>query len=356
MYDFVVVGAGMFGASFARLATDKGHKVLVIEKRNHIAGNCYTEKRNEIIFHKYGPHVFHTNSDNIWKFINKFANFEQYSVRTKALSNGKIFSLPINLMTLYQLWGISSPDEAKKKLESVIIPSSDLSNIENWSLANYGPELYEKFIYGYTVKQWGREPKDLPSNIVRRLPFRLTFDDNYFTDKYQGIPIGGFTPLFEKMLDGIEVQTNCDYFSDRSALNKMGRIVFSGRIDEFFDYRLGQLEFRSCKFDTDLLNGDYQGNAVINYVDKSVPYTRIVEHKHFYRTQYNHTLITREYPFECTKYDNPLYPINDIKNLNIYNKYSSIDTDAIIAGRCGSYRYLDMCEAIAQAIKLTNEL
>jgi UDP-galactopyranose mutase len=355
-YDFVVVGAGMFGATFARCATDKGKRVLVIEKRSHIGGNCYTEDRNGIIFHKYGPHVFHTNNDQIWEFVNRFAQWEPYITRTKVITKQQLYSFPINLATLTQLWGVSTQEEAVEKLNSVKIPNIEQDNIEGWVLANLGREIYDKFIYGYTVKQWGRDPRLLPANIVKRLPIRTINDDNYFIDRYQAMPIGGYTPMFEKMLDGIEVRLNCDYFADSEIFNNLGRIVYSGRIDAFFDYCEGPLEFRSCHFNTDTKDSDYQSNAVINYADIDVAYTRIVEHKHFYKTAIKNSLITYEYPFECSKVDNPLYPINDRKNTLLYLKYKVRPTSAIIGGRCGSYKYLDMCEAIAQAIKLTGGL
>lgn len=356
MYDAVVVGAGMFGAAFARLATDAGKRVLVIDKRPHIGGNCYTENLNGIIFHKYGPHVFHTNSDQIWAFINRFAQWEPYITRTKVIANKQIYSFPVNLMTLNQLWGVTTPEDAIDKLNSVKIHNIEQDSIEGWTLANLGREIYEKFIYGYTIKQWGRDPRLLPANIVRRLPVRTVYDDNYFTDRYQAMPIGGYTPMFEKMLDGIEVKLNTDYHSDSLGFKHVGRVVYSGRIDQFHGFCEGPLEFRSCRFDTEIKDRDYQGNAVINYADANVPYTRIVEHKRFYNTPAKHSLVTYEYPFECGKFDNPLYPINDHKNTILYLKYKARPTSAIIAGRCGSYKYLDMCEAIAQAMKLVSEL
>ena len=354
-YDFVVVGAGMFGATFARCATDKGKRILVIEKRDHIGGNCYTENIDGIIFHKYGPHVFHTNSEMIWNFVNRFAEWMPYITRTKVLSNKQLYSFPPNLMLFNQLWGVTTPEEAIAKLKSVTV-NSEQESIEGWTLANLGREIYEKFVHGYTTKQWGRDPRSLPANIVRRLPVRMTYDDNYFTDRYQAIPVGGYTPMFEKLLNGAEVRLNCDYLADREAFNKLGKVVYSGRIDAFHNYSEGPLEFRSCDFDTKVVKHDYQGNAVINFADASVPQTRVVEHKHFYNTPTERSLITFEYPFECGISDNPLYPINDQKNMALYSKYKALPASAIIGGRCGSYRYLDMCEAIAQAMKLVAEI
>lgn len=355
-YDYVVVGAGMFGASCARALTDRGRKVLIVEKRSHVGGMCHTEVREGLVFHVYGPHVFHTNDEKIWNYVNRFASFVPYATRTKAIAKGKLWSFPVNLMTLYQLWGVQTPREAVARLESVRIPIEHPANLEEWVLGTYGKEIYETFFAGYTTKQWGRPPDSLPATIAQRLPYRLTFDDNYFVDRFQGIPAGGYATFFERYLEGIEVRLGCEFRSDREALEKLGRVVYSGRIDEYFDYRYGNLEFRSCRFETEAQDGDFQGNAVINYCDIEIPYTRIVEHKHFTNPRHGRTLVTREYPFECGRGETPLYPVNDRKNMVLYERYKAIPTETLFAGRLGSYRYFDMCEVIAQAWMLAQRL
>lgn len=355
-YDAVIVGAGMFGASLARTLTDRHKKVLVIEKRDHTGGMCHTEMIEGIVFHKYGPHVFHTNDFRIWNFVKRFGRWEPFIVRTKAIAKGRLWSFPVNLMTLHQLWGVKTPAEALERLKTETAGATLEDNLEDWILGTYGKEIYETFYKGYTKKQWGRDPRSLPSSIARRLPHRLTFEDNYFTDRYQAIPSHGYDWMFDKMLDGIEVRTNCDFHSDRKTFEKLGRVVYSGRIDEFFDYQFGDLEFRTCHFETTKHPGDYQGNAVINYCDQDIPWTRIVEHKHFSRKQNYYTLVTKEFPMECDRQGTPLYPINDVKNSELYKKYASIKTDAILAGRLGSYKYFDMGEVIAQAWKIADNL
>jgi len=355
-YDYVVVGAGMFGASCARALTDRGKKVLVVEKRSHIGGLCHTEVREGIVFHVYGPHVFHTNDEKIWNYVNRFAAFIHYTTRTKAVAKGRLWSLPVNLMTLYQLWGVRTPAEAMAKLHSVRLPRVDPTNIEDWVLSVYGSEIYETFFLGYTEKQWGRPARSLPSEIARRLPLRMTFDDNYFVDRFQGIPSAGYADFFVRLLDGIEVKLGCDFRTDCRTFASLGRIIYSGRIDEYFDYRYGELAFRSCRFETEALDGDFQGNAVVNYCDAEVPYTRIVEHKHFTDPRQARTLITREYPFECGRVETPLYPVNDCVNAALYDRYAAIPTPTVFAGRLGSYRYFDMCEVIAQAWTLADRL
>jgi UDP-galactopyranose mutase len=355
-YDLVIVGAGMFGASFARTMTDRGKKVLVVEKRDQLGGMCHTDTREGIVFHRYGPHVFHTNDEGIWTFVNRFAKFQQFTTRTKAIAKGRIWSFPINLMTLNQLWDVRSPGEAALKLDEVRVRIENPDNIEDWVLATYGREIYETFFLGYTLKQWGRDPRSLPAAIARRLHCRLTFEDAYFSDRFEGVPDGGYAPMFQKMLDGIEVKTGCDFIEERTSLERQGRVVYSGRIDEFFGYKFGELAFRTCKFETKSLMGDFQGNPVVNYCDAETPWTRIVEHKHFSNPRAQNTLVTREYPGECGRGGTPLYPINDVANMEIYRKYTEIPTDTIFAGRLGSYRYFDMCEVIAQAWKLAERL
>lgn len=355
-YDAVIVGAGMFGSALARELTDRDKKVLVIDKRNHVGGMCHTEIREGIVFHNYGPHVFHTNDPRIWRWIKRFAEFDQFMVRTKAVAHDRIWSFPVNLLTLHQLWGVKTPEEARKRLDKERVTISAPENLEDWVLSVYGREIYELFFLGYTLKQWGRDPRTLPSSIVQRLPTRLSFDDNYFTDRYQGMPVGGYAPMFERMLDGIEVKTGCDFHSERASLEKLGQVVYSGRIDEYFGYRFGELAFRTCRFETQIMEGDFQGNPVVNYCDSEVPFTRIIEHKHFSNHRTDKTLVTREYPEECGRGNTPLYPVNDKENAEIYRKYADIPTDVIMAGRLGSYRYFDMCEVIAQAWKIADKI
>lgn len=356
-YDAVIVGAGMFGATLARELTDRGRKVLVVEKRDHVGGMCRTQDWDGIPFHRYGPHVFHTNERRIWDFVNRFAEFEAFMVRTKAVARGKLWSFPINLMTFYQLWGTRTPAEAEEHLRKVRIPRPTTDTIEDWALATYGREIFETFIQGYTRKQWGREPDALPAGILQRLPVRTTFDDNYFTDRFQGIPKGGYAPMFDRMLEGVDVELCCDFMADRTRLDRMGvRVVFSGRIDEYFGFKLGPLAFRSCRFVHKPFDGDFQGNPVINYCDPDVAWTRIVEHKHFSNARAPRTLVTWEYPYECGADDDPLYPVADDANQKLYRAYAEIQTSTVFAGRLGSYRYFDMCEVIAQAWKVADQL
>lgn len=361
MYDYIIVGTGIFGSVFAYEANKIGKKVLVLEKRNHIGGNCYTEKIENINVHKYGPHIFHTNDKRIWEYINQFADFNNFVNRPKVNFKGILYSFPINLFTLYQLWGTKTPEEAKKKLEQVKIVNNNPQNLEEWILSQVGEEIYEKFIKGYTTKQWGREPKYLPSSIIKRLPIRLTFDDNYFNDKYQGIPNGGYTQIFEKMLNGIEVITEVDFLKNKSYFeNKTKKIIFSGKIDELYDYTYGQLEYRSLKFETQVLDGDFQGNAVVNYTEQNVAYTRICEHKHFEFGTQEKTIITKEYPdsYDSTKV--PYYPIGDSKNLELYDKYKLLtekENRYILGGRLAEYKYYDMHQIIGSALtKVKKEL
>lgn len=361
MYDYVIVGAGIFGAIFAYETNKIGKKVLVLEKRNHIGGNCYTEKIENINVHKYGPHIFHTNDKRIWEYINKFADFNNFVNRPKVNYKNNIYSFPINLFTLYQLWGTKTPEEAKNKLEQVKIINNNPQNLEEWILSQVGEEIYEKFIKGYTTKQWGREPKHLPASIIKRLPIRLTFDDNYFNDKYQGIPNGGYTQIFEKMLNSIEVITEVDFLKDKSYFeNKTKKIIFSGKIDELYDYTYGQLEYRSLKFETEILNGDFQGNAVVNYTEQDIPYTRICEHKHFEFGTQEKTIITKEYPDSYDSAKVPYYPIGDSKNLELYDKYKLLtekENRYILGGRLAEYKYYDMHQIIGSALtKVKKEL
>jgi len=354
-YDYLIVGAGLFGSVFARQMTDAGKKCLIIDKRSHPAGNCYTEKIDGINMHVYGPHIFHTNNLEVWNYINKYSEFNNYINKPKVYYKNNIYSFPINLFTLYQLYGCKTPDEAKAKLDQVKIKISDPSNLEEWILSQVGKEIYETFIYGYTKKQWGREPKDLPSSIIKRLPIRLNFNDNYFFDRYQGIPIGGYTELFKKLNEGIEIALNSNYLKLKQYLDKItDKVVYTGALDEYFDFCYGDLEYRSLKFEHEFLKTkDYQGNAIFNYTEESIPFTRITEHKHFEFLETESTIITKEYPKEWKRGDEKYYPINDESNNNRYKKYKELiekEKNIIIGGRMADYKYYDMHHVIALAL------
>lgn len=359
--DYLVVGAGLFGSVFARQATDAGYKCLILEKRNHIAGNCFTEKKDGIDIHKYGPHIFHTNNREIWEYVNKFAEFNNFINRPKVNYKDKIYSFPINLMTLYQLWGIKTPKEAAEKLESVKIKNDNPNNLEDWILSQVGIEIYETFIRGYTRKQWGTDPSNLPSDIIKRLPIRLSFDDNYYFDKYQGIPKDGYTTMFKNILDGIDVELETNYFDNKSYYDNLcKKIVYTGPIDRFFDYCYGELDYRSLEFVHETVDAeDFQGNAVVNYTDHETPFTRIIEHKHFNNAKSDKTHITKEYPKIGDKNSDPYYPINNDKNLEILASYKKmIDMKKyIFGGRLAEYKYYDMHQVIGSALKICkNEL
>ena len=352
-YDYLIVGCGLFGATFARLATDAGKSCFIIDKRSHIAGNCYTEKIEGINVHKYGAHIFHTSNETVWKFVNRFADFNNYINSPKAYSNGKIYSLPFNMNTFYELWGTKTPDEAKRIIESQRY-TGKVTNLEEQALSLVGKDIYETLIKGYTEKQWGRLAVELPEFIIKRLPLRFTFDNNYFDDKYQGIPIGGYTLMFEKMLDGIKVELNIDYFKNKEYFDSIAKkVVYTGCIDEFFDYEFGQLEYRSLNFVDHVVNSEnFQGNAVINYPDKRFSSTRSIEHKHFEKTKSDVTIITHEYPQDYIKGNIPYYPINDSNNTKIYNQYSEKAktlTNIIFGGRLSEYKYMDMHVVIESA-------
>lgn len=355
MYDFLVVGAGLFGSVFSREVAEAGKKVLLIDKRSHIGGMCYSEKVEGIDVHKYGPHTFHTENKEIWEYVNKFAIFNSFQQRTKVCNDGKIYSFPINMMTLNQLWGVVTPDQAREKLKKSQHEIKNPNNLEEWILTQVGTEIYEIFIKGYTEKQWGKSAKELPSFIIKRLPIRLTYDDRYFSDEYQGVPINGYTNMFENMLDhkNIKVQLNNDFFENQKELQKSTKYtVFTGKIDEFFKYKYGNLQYRSLRFETEVLDGDFQGNSIINYTNKNIPYTRIVEHKHFTFKESSKTVITKEYPDDYNDTKIPFYPIVDDYNKNIYQKYKeeSISKNVIFGGRLGTYKYYDMHQIVGQAL------
>jgi UDP-galactopyranose mutase len=359
-YDYLIVGSGLFGSVFAHEITKYGKKCLIIEKRKHIGGNCYTETVDNINIHKYGPHIFHTNDDKIWSWINQFCSFHPYKHSPKVSYRDNLYSFPINLLTLYQLWGVKTPEEAKERLEKERHKIENAQNLEEWILSQVGSEIYEIFIKGYTTKQWGMDPKNLPASIIKRIPIRTNFDDNYFFDKYQGIPVGGYTSIFQKMTEGIEILFNTDYFENRDHWNSLSnKIVFTGKIDEFFDYKFGELQYRSLVFENQRFEtDDYQGISIVNYTEKDVPFTRITEHKHFEKSKSDVTWITKEYPSVYTKSKIPYYPINDEKNNAIYRAYKELaiqHTNIIFGGRLAEYKYYDMHQIIGSSLKKVSE-
>jgi UDP-galactopyranose mutase len=361
IYDYLIVGAGLFGCTFANLANKIGKKCLIIDKRSHAFGNCYTENINDINIHKYGPHIFHTSNDNIWNYVNKFAKFNNFVNRPKVIFNNKIYSFPINLFTLYQLWGLSNPAEAKLKLEEVKIKIDNPKNLEEWILSQVGEEIYHTFIHGYTKKQWNTDPKNLPSSIIKRLPIRLNFDDNYFNDTYQGIPIGGYSQMMSNMIEGIPIRLNIDYLENRDFWNSQARvIVYCGPIDSFFDKIYGSLEYRSLRFENDWYKtDDFQGNAVINYTNADIPFTRTVEHKHFDKSDSSCTIVTREFPANYQDTKEAYYPITDQKNTDLYQKYKNLTNNLnkfIFGGRLAQYKYYDMHQVIGSAFKKFEEI
>lgn len=361
-YDYLIVGSGLFGSTFAYEMTKIGKKCLVIESKNHLGGNCYTEKKDDINIHVYGPHIFHTNDDDIWKWINQFAKFSNYRHCVRVSYNNNLYSFPINLLTLHQLWGVKTPTEAESKLKEVSIKIDNPQNLEEWILSQVGEDIYNIFVKGYTTKQWGKPLTELPTSIIKRLPIRTNFDDNYYFDKYQGIPIGGYTQIFEKLLSGVEVRYNTDYFTNREYYNNIAhKVVFTGKIDEFFDYQFGELEYRTLKFENHRLEiEDYQGCAQVNFANIEVPYTRITEHKHFEKTSSKVTWISKEYSSNYQRGDIPYYPINDEKNNKIYNQYKELSTkyeNIIFGGRLAEYKYYDMHQIIGSALnKVKKEL
>ena len=357
-YDFLIVGSGLFGSVFVYEMNKKGYKCLVIDKKSHIAGNCYTEKKDNINIHVYGPHIFHTNDEKIWNWINQFTEFHNYKHSPRVNFNNKIYSFPINLLTLHQLWGVTNPSEAQEKLNSVKYDIPNPKNMEEWVLSQVGEEIYNTFIKEYTIKQWNKHPSELPTSIIKRLPIRLNYDDNYFFDKYQGIPINGYTQIFEKLLNGIETRLNTNYFDNREFFNNIAeKIVFTGKIDEFYDFRFGELEYRSLEFKNELVETlDYQGCSIVNYTDKNTEFTRITEHKHFEQSKSDVTWITKEYP--KTNNEQPFYPISDDKNNKIYNKYKEISKkdNIIFGGRLAEYKYYDMHQVIGSALNSVKKI
>ena len=366
MYDYLIVGAGLFGAVFAHEAALKGKKVKVIEKRNHIAGNIYTREEEGIQVHQYGAHIFHTSDKEIWDYVNQFAEFNRYTNSPVANYKGEIYNLPFNMNTFNKLWGVVTPAEAQAKIEEqrAVLNGKTPENLEEQAISLVGTDIYEKLIKDYTEKQWGKPTTELPAFIIRRLPVRLTYDNNYFNDTYQGIPIGGYTQIVEKMLDheNIDVETNVDFFENKEQYMKdFPKIVFTGMIDEFFDYKLGELEYRSLRFENETLDMEnYQGNAVVNYTDAETPYTRIIEHKHFEFGNQAKTIITKEHSKTWEKGDEPYYPVNNDRNNHLYKSYKKLADEqgnVIFGGRLGHYRYYDMHQVIGAALQcVRNEL
>ena len=361
-YDYLIVGSGLFGAVYAHEAKKKGKKCLVIDKRNHQGGNVYCEQVEGINVHKYGAHIFHTNDKEIWDYVNQFVEFNRYTNSPVAFYKDEVYNLPFNMNTFQQLWGVKTPEETQNKIDEQVKASGikDPKNLEEQAISLVGIDIYEKLIKGYTEKQWGRKATELPAFIIKRLPVRFTYDNNYFNDKYQGIPIGGYNKLIEGLLDGIEVRLEVDFFAQREEFTQIAdKIVFTGKIDEFYNNQFGSLEYRSLKFETKTLDqANFQGNAVINYTESKIPYTRIIEHKHFEFGTQKKTVITYEYPDEWSLGKESYYPVNDDKNNAIYNQYKSLsekDKNVIFGGRLAEYKYYDMHQIIGSALKKSKD-
>lgn len=368
MYDYLVVGSGLYGSIFAREATNKGYKCLVIDKRDNVGGNIYTEKVEGINVHKFGAHIFHTNNKKVWNYITQFATFNRFTNSPVANYKGELYSLPFNMYTFNKMWGVVTPEEAAAKIEEQKQEvKGEPRNLEEQAISLVGRDIYEKLIKGYTEKQWGRDCKDLPSFIIKRLPVRLTFDINYFNALYQGIPVGGYTGMIENILDGIEVRLSEDYLKDKAKWDGMAKkVIYTGPIDAYFDYCLGALEYRSVRFETELLDKqNFQGNAVVNYTDRETPWTRIIEHKWFEfgkdeeGNELQKTVISREYSSEWKRGDEPYYPVNDEKNGEVYKKYKELadkEENIIFGGRLGEYKYYDMDQVIAAALIMCKKI
>jgi UDP-galactopyranose mutase len=358
MYDYLIVGSGFFGSICAYELNKKGYKVCVIESRNHIGGNCYTSNRDGIQVHDYGPHIFHTSNEQVWEWINQFVKFNNFTLRPVANYKGEIYSLPFNMWTFSKIFNISLPQEAKLKIEEESLNITEPKNFEEQAIKLVGKTVYEKLIKGYTEKQWKKSAIELPKEIIQRLPVRFTYDNNYFNDKYQGIPIGGYTQIFDKLLEGIEVKLNTDFFID--TLPEYSKLIYTGPIDKFFNYKYGELEYKTTKFDhVKLEQENYQGTAVMNFTEKSIPYTRIIEHKHFENINTPHTWVTHEYPELYNRDKEPYYPVNDSINNTMYLKYKS-EADKLdnifFGGRLAEYKYYDMHQVIDSALNFTKKL
>ena len=357
-YDYLIVGCGPFGAVFAQQATAKGKRCLIIEKRDHIGGNLYCEDVNGIHVHKYGAHIFHTNSRDIWDYVNRFAEFNRYTNSPIANYKGEIYNMPFNMNTFNKMWGVVTPEQARAKIaEQQAAVEGEPRNLEEQAIRLVGSDIYTKLVKGYTEKQWGRDCTQLPAFIIKRLPVRYTYDNNYFNDRYQGIPIGGYNVLIEGLIAGVEVRLGVDYDSDREAFNAMAdKVVYTGMLDAFYQYRFGKLEYRSLRFESEELDMEnYQGVAVVNYTDRETPFTRIIEHKHFEFGTQPTTVITREYPETWEEGMEPYYPVNDETNQALYQQYAELtktETNVLFGGRLADYRYYDMDKVIASALTL----
>ena len=362
MYDFILVGSGFFGSICARELTDSGHKCLVLEARDHIGGNCYTENRDGINIHKYGPHIFHTSNEEVWDWINRYTSFNDFTYRPVANYKGEIYSLPFNMWTFSKLFNIVTPEEAKKIIDSQSENIKEPKNLEEQAIKLVGKDVYQKLIKGYTAKQWKKDPSLLPKEIIKRLPVRFTYDNNYFNDKYQGIPIGGYTAIFEKLLEGIEVKFGVDYLKNKEYWNSMGKtIIYTGPIDRFYEYKFGQLEYKTTKFDHKLLEiSNYQGTPVMNYTDIDTSFTRTIEHKHFESTQSEFTWVTWEYPIDYKPEEtDAMYPVNDPENNLKYLKYKEMsenENNILFGGRLAEYKYYDMHQVISSALDMVKKI
>lgn len=360
-YDYVLVGSGLYSAVFAYLAKQKGKKCLVVEKRDHVGGNVYCEEIEGIHVHKYGAHIFHTSNKKVWEFVNSLAEFNRYTNSPVANYKGEMYNMPFNMNTFSKMWGVSTPAEAKAKIEEQKASiTGDPKNLEEQAISLVGKDIYQKLIKGYTEKQWGRDCKDLPAFIIKRLPVRYTYDNNYFNDLYQGIPIGGYNVIIEKLLEGSDVELGVDYLEHKEHYDALGeKVVYTGPVDRYYGYQFGKLEYRSLKFETEILDEEnHQGVAVVNYTDRETPYTRIIEHKHFEFGTQKKTVITREYSADWSEGMEPYYPVNDEKNQALYQKYAALaagERQVIFGGRLGEYKYYDMDKVIESAMKKAEE-
>lgn len=360
MYDYLIVGSGLFGSVFAHEANKKGYKCLVIEKRDHIGGNIYTYEQDGINIHKYGAHIFHTSNKEAWEYINQFAEFNNFVNSPIANYKGEIYNMPFNMNTFSRMWNIKTPKEAEDIISKQRSEITEINNLEDQAISLVGRDIYEKLIKGYTEKQWGRSCTELPPEIIKRLPVRYTYDNNYFNDRYQGIPIGGYTQIIEKLLDGIEVRLNTDFCKNKDELSKLAKkVLYTGALDAYFDYSLGNLQYRSEKFEIERIEEEnYQGIAVVNYTEREIPYTRIIEHKHFEKSSSPVTYISKEYPVDYKETGEPYYPINDKDNTELYSKYKELakkDDKLILGGRLALYSYFDMDKTIVAALELVKK-
>jgi UDP-galactopyranose mutase len=362
VYDYIIVGSGLYGSICARELTDAGYKCLVIDKRDHIGGNCYTENKDGINIHTYGPHIFHTSNEEVWKWINQYVEFNNFRLSPVANYKGDIYSLPFNMWTFNKLWGVTHPDQVERIIKEQSSHIGEPTNLEEQAIKLIGTEVYEKLIKGYTAKQWRKDPRELPKEIIKRLPVRLTYDNNYFNDKYQGIPIGGYTQLFDKLLKNVDLQLNQNFFENKIYWEALGKkIIYTGPIDRYFEYQFGELEYKTTRFEHQRIADDnYQGAAVMNYTDQEIPFTRVIEHKHFENSDSPITWVTWEYPTEYdAKTTEPMYPVNDADNNAKYQKYKELadqNPNVIFGGRLAEYKYYDMHQVIASALDAVKKM